>query len=49
VRWILFESWFALSRADQAEALEVASGRTGRLAHLLEKDIWVAFQPKVKF
>ena len=37
------ESWFALSRADQAEALEVAAGRTGRPAHLLEKDIWVVW------
>tara|TARA_B110000503_G_scaffold69633_1_gene108520 strand:- start:237 stop:1268 length:1032 start_codon:yes stop_codon:yes gene_type:complete len=39
----LSESWFALSRADQAEALEVAAGRTGRPAHLLEKDIWVVW------
>jgi hypothetical protein len=38
-------SWFALSRADQAEALEVAAGRTGRPAHLMAKDIWFAFQP----
>lgn len=37
------ESWFALSGADQAEALEVAAGRTGRPAHLLEKDIWVVW------
>ena len=37
------ESWFALSRADQAEALNVAAGRTGRPAHLLEKDIWVVW------
>ncbi|NQW94077.1 MAG: nucleotidyl transferase AbiEii/AbiGii toxin family protein [Polaromonas sp.] len=37
------ESWFSLSRADQAEALEVAAGRTGRPAHLLEKDIWVVW------
>ena len=37
------ESWFALSRADQAEALDVAAGRTGRPAHLLEKDIWVVW------
>ena len=37
------ESWFALSHADQAEALEVAAGRTGRPAHLLEKDIWVVW------
>lgn len=35
------EAWFALSAADQAEALEVAAGRSGRPAHLLEKDIWV--------
>lgn len=37
------ESWFALSREDQAEALEVASGRGGRPAHLLEKDLWVVW------
>jgi hypothetical protein len=37
------ESWFALSRQDQAEALEVAADRTGRPAHLLEKDIWVVW------
>ena len=37
------ESWFALSHKDQAEALEVASGRSGRPAHLLEKDIWVVW------
>jgi hypothetical protein len=34
------ESWFELSSADQADALEVAAGRSGRPAHLLEKDIW---------
>jgi hypothetical protein len=34
------ESWFELSSADQSEALEVAAGRSGRPAHLLEKDIW---------
>ncbi len=37
------ESWFSLSRTDQAEALEFAAGRTGRPAHLLEKDIWVVW------
>lgn len=37
------ESWFGLSRADQAEALEVAAGRIGRPAHLLEKDVWVVW------
>lgn len=37
------ESWFQLSREDQAEALEVAAARTGRPVHLLEKDIWVVW------
>ena len=37
------ESWFALSRQDQAEVLEVAAGRSGRPAHLLEKDIWMVW------
>lgn len=37
------ESWFSLSRQDQAEVLEVAAGRTGRPAHLLEKDVWVVW------
>jgi hypothetical protein len=39
----MVEPWFALSREDQAEALEFASARTGRPAHLLEKDIWVVW------
>lgn len=37
------EAWYALSRQDQAEALEVAAGRSGRPAHLLGKDIWVVW------
>ncbi len=37
------EAWFTLSRADQSEALEVAAARSGRPAHLLEKDIWVVW------
>lgn len=37
------ESWFELSSADQSEVLEVAAGRSGRPAHLLEKDIWVVW------
>lgn len=37
------ECWFALSREDRAEALEVASGRSSRPAHLLEKDLWVVW------
>lgn len=34
-------SFFALSASDQADALEVAASRSGRPAHLLEKDVWV--------
>ena len=37
------ESWFALSREDQAEALEVAAASMGRAPHLLEKDTWVVW------
>lgn len=37
------DPWFSLSRNDQAEALEYAAARTGRPAHLLEKDIWVVW------
>ena len=37
------ESWFELSQADLSEALEVAAARSGRPAHLLEKDIWVVW------
>ncbi len=37
------EPWFSLSRADRAEALEVAAAATGRPPHLLEKDIWVVW------
>jgi len=37
------DTWIGLSRQDQAEALEVAAARTGRPAHLLEKDIWVVW------
>jgi predicted nucleotidyltransferase component of viral defense system len=37
------ESWFSLSRDDQAEALEYEAARIGRPAHLLEKDIWVVW------
>lgn len=37
------EAWFRLSAGDQGEALEFASSKTGRPAHLLEKDIWVVW------
>ena len=31
----------SLSPDDQRDALEVAASRSGRRAHLLEKDVWV--------
>ena len=34
-------SFHSLSVRDQRDALEVAAARSGRRAHLLEKDIWV--------
>jgi hypothetical protein len=37
------EDFFSLSRNDQREALLVAASRSGRAAHLLEKDIWVVW------
>lgn len=37
------ESYFSLSDADRAEVLEVGRERTGRPAHLLEKDVWVVW------
>ena len=43
MRSLLADSWFTLSRDDQAEALEVAAAQTGRPPHLLEKDIWVVW------
>ena len=43
MRLALSEPWFALSRADQTEALEVAASQAGRPARLLEKDIWVVW------
>ena len=37
------EAFLALSRIDQAEVLELARARSGRPAHLLEKDVWVVW------
>lgn len=37
------EPWFSLNTEDQIEVLEFAAARTGRPAHLLEKDIWVVW------
>jgi len=37
------ESYFSLSDTDRAEVLELGRERTGRPAHLLEKDVWVVW------
>jgi len=37
------ESFFALSPGDRKEALEVAASKSGRPAHILEKDAWVVW------
>lgn len=37
------EPFFALSTDDQREVLAIARERTGRPAHLLEKDVWVVW------
>lgn len=37
------ENFFALSPADRKDALEVAASRSGRPAHILEKDAWVVW------
>lgn len=37
------ETYFSLSQADQAELLDTAAARSGRPAHLLEKDVWVVW------
>lgn len=37
------ELFFALGPEDRLEALEAAAARSGRLPHLLEKDVWVVW------
>lgn len=37
------EPWFTLSPSDLAEALDVAAAKSGRPAHILEKDLWVVW------
>jgi hypothetical protein len=37
------DSYFQLSRQNQASALSAASDFSGRAPHLLEKDIWVVW------
>lgn len=43
------ESFFALARDEQLEALQVAAAQSGRPPHLLEKDIWVVWSLDVLF
>ena len=37
------DSFFRLSAKDRNEVLRVAADRSGRPAHLLEKDVWVVW------
>jgi hypothetical protein len=37
------ETYFSLTTADQAELLDTASARSGRSAHLFEKDVWAVW------
>jgi len=41
--------FFALSAAERNEALEVAASKSGRPAHILEKDAWVVWTLSVLF
>lgn len=43
------DDFLALSREDQREALGVASTRSGRPSHLLEKDVWLVWALGVLF
>jgi len=43
------EQFLTLEHKDRAEILEVAALKTGRPAHLLEKDIWVVWALSVLF
>ena len=43
------ERYFDLNKEDQNEVLEQARARTGRPAHLLEKDLWVVWTLGVLF
>jgi hypothetical protein len=43
------EHYLTLSKSDQSEVLEQARERTGRPAHLLEKDVWVVWTLGVLF
>ena len=41
--WRLPDSFFNLSLKDRRDALQVAASRSGRPAHLLEKDVWIVW------
>ena len=43
------EAYFDLSPKDRYDALEVAASRSGKPAHLLEKDIWVVWTLRALF
>ncbi|HLC43412.1 MAG TPA: nucleotidyl transferase AbiEii/AbiGii toxin family protein [Methylomirabilota bacterium] len=43
------EHFFTLSDAERRDVLEVASNKSGRPVHLLEKDIWVVWALEVLF
>lgn len=46
---LVAEHFFALGTDDQREVLELARERTGRPAHLLEKDVWVVWTLNAMF
>jgi hypothetical protein len=37
------DAFLSLSAADRREVLGIAADRSGRPAHLLEKDVWVVW------
>lgn len=43
------ENFFSLSTADRKEALAVAATKSGRPAHILEKDAWVVWTLSILF
>lgn len=43
------EAWFELSPKDRTEVLYLAADRTGRAAHVLEKDVWVVWALSVLY
>jgi hypothetical protein len=43
------DAFLQLSAEDRREVLEVAASRSGRSAHLLEKDVWVVWSLSALF